>query len=153
MAQSTTTTLQAQSKHFWVKALLGIEETEEKSFLTLKALFDRNHHHSSASACREDRCCHREESSTSKSSTRPRQPLHRLNLVNFLTVSISPRASIDTDIADMILFTNPDSICVELLMELPNKPKKPADIFPFQQRGKRLCWRRGQAPTTSPLLL
>ncbi|KAK0606245.1 hypothetical protein LWI29_035599 [Acer saccharum] len=63
------------------------------------------------------------------------------------------KASIDTDIADMILFTNPDSICVELLTELPNKPKKPADIFPFQQRGKRLCWRRGQAPTTSPLLL
>ena len=32
------------------------------------------------------RCCRREESSTSKSSTQPRQPPHRLNLVNFLTI-------------------------------------------------------------------
>ncbi|KAK3206074.1 hypothetical protein Dsin_020120 [Dipteronia sinensis] len=29
----------------------------------------------------------------------------------------------------MILYTNPDSICVELLMELPNKPKKPAGSY------------------------
>ncbi|TXG53461.1 hypothetical protein EZV62_022630 [Acer yangbiense] len=30
---------------------------------------------------------------------------------------------------DMIPYTNPDSICVELLMELTNKPKKPAGSY------------------------
>ncbi|KAK1568422.1 hypothetical protein Q3G72_024252 [Acer saccharum] len=101
------------------------------------SLISLHHVINSLSACRKDHCCHREESSTSES--RPRQPPHHLNLVNFLTVSISPRASIDTDIADMILYTNPDSICVELLMELPKKtPKKPAGsyfLFSEEARG------------------